>query len=93
MSPAEVLVRLLAFGAVVTGEYAVYLHLDVDPKSTAVDVELVFEGVMRAAPAVAWEDSHSERAPVDVDLEVYVPDARPNEALEVRVMCSQEKSD
>ena len=83
---------MLAFGAVVTGEYAVYLHLDVDPRSTAVDVDMVFEGVTRAAPAVAWEDSHSERAPVDFDLEVYVPDARPNKIFEVRFMCSQEKS-
>ena len=65
--------------------------MDVDPRSTAVDVDLVLEGAMRAAPAVAWEDSHSECAPVGVILEVCVPDARPNEVLEVRVMCSQEK--
>ena len=64
--PAEVPVRLLAFGAVVTGEEAVYLLLDVDPKDAAVDVDLVVEDVMRAAPAVAWEDSHSERVPVGV---------------------------
>ena len=47
---------------------------------------------MRAAPAVAWEDSDSERVPMDVHPEVFVPDARPNEVLEVRFMCSQEKS-
>eukprot|EP00614_Pseudopedinella_elastica_P013106 CAMPEP_0172614246 /NCGR_PEP_ID=MMETSP1068-20121228/49283_1 /TAXON_ID=35684 /ORGANISM="Pseudopedinella elastica, Strain CCMP716" /LENGTH=196 /DNA_ID=CAMNT_0013418965 /DNA_START=631 /DNA_END=1224 /DNA_ORIENTATION=+ len=47
---------------------------------------------MRATPAVAWKDSHSESVPVDVYREVCVPDARSNEVLEVRVMCSQEKS-
>ena len=47
--------------------------MDVDPKSTAVDVDLVFEGAIRAAPAAAWEESHSKRVPVDVHLEVFVP--------------------
>ena len=58
----------------------------------SVEVDSVFEGVMRAAPAVAWEDSHSERVPVGVHLEVCVPDGRPNEIHEVRAMYSQEKS-
>ena len=66
--------------------------MDVDAKDAAVEVDSVFEGAMRAAPAVAWEDSHSERVPVGVHLEVCVPDARPNEVSEVRVMCTQEKS-
>ena len=64
----------------------------VDTKGAAVDVDMVIEGVMRAAPAVAWEDSHSERVPVGNHLEVCVPDARPNGVLEVRAMCSQEKT-
>ena len=65
--------------------------MDVDPKDAAVDVDPAFDGVMRAAPAAAWEDSYSEYVPVDVHPEVRVPDARPNEVVEVRVMCSQEK--
>ena len=91
-SPAEDPVRLLAFIAVITAEYAVYLRLDVDPMEAAVERDPVFEGVIRAAPAVAWENRHSEIVPVGVQLGVCVPDARPNEVLEVRVMCSQEKS-
>ena len=70
LSLAEVFVRLLAFKAVVTVEQAAYLHLDVDPKDAGVEVGSVFEGVMRAAPAVAWEDSHSERAPVSIWLRI-----------------------
>ena len=63
-----------------------------DPKGAAVDEDPVFKGVMRAAPAVAWEDGYSERVPVDVHPKVRVPDSRPNEVLEERAMCSQEKS-
>ena len=66
--------------------------MDADPKGSAVDVELASGGVMRAAPAVAWEDSYFERVPVDVRPEVRVHDARPNEVLEERALCSQEKS-
>ena len=65
--------------------------MEVDPKDAAVDVDLVFEDLMRAAPAVAWENSHSERVAVDVHREVCVPDARSNEDPEVRAMCFQEK--
>ena len=66
--------------------------MDVCPKGADVDEDPVFDCVMRAAQAVAWEDSYSERAPVDARPEVHVPDARPNEVPEVRIMCSQEKS-
>ena len=66
--------------------------MEVDPKGAAVDVDLVFDGTIRAAPAVAWEDSYFESAPVDVHLEVRVSDTRPNEVNEARAMCSQEKS-
>ena len=66
--------------------------MEVDPKGAAVDVGLVFEGAIRAASAVAWEDSYSKRVPVDVNPEVGVLDARPNEVLEVKVMCSHENS-
>ena len=64
----------------------------VGPKSSAVDVGLVFGDSMRAAPAVAWEDTYPERVPVDVQPEVRVSNARPNEVLEERALCSQEKS-
>ena len=66
--------------------------MDVDAKDAGVEVDSEFEGVMRAAPAVAWEGGHSERVPVGVHIRVCVPGVRPNEVLEVRVMCSQEKS-
>ena len=66
--------------------------MDVDPKGAAIEEDSVFEGVLRAAPEVAWGDSHSERVPVGVHLGVCVPDARPYEVQEARAMCSQEKS-
>jgi len=65
--------------------------LDVGPKSSAVYVDLVFDGVMRAALAVAWEGSYSEQAPVGVHLDARFPDARPNEDHEVRAICPQEE--
>ena len=66
--------------------------MDLDAKAAGVEVDLVFEGAVRAAPAIAWEVSHSERVFVGVHLKVCAPDVRPNEVLEVKVMCSQEKS-
>ena len=35
--------------------------MEVELKGAAVDVDLAYEDVMRVAPAVAWEDSYSER--------------------------------
>ena len=44
LSFAEVFVRLLAFKAVVTVGYAVYLRLDVDPKDAAVEEDSMSGG-------------------------------------------------
>ena len=65
--------------------------MNVDPKDSAVDEDPVFEVAMRAAPAAAWEVSFSERVPVYDLPEVRIPDARPNDVLEVSAMCSPEK--
>jgi len=51
----------------------------VNAKEAGVDVDLEFEGVVREAPAIAWEVSHSERVSMGVDLKVRFPDVRPNE--------------
>ena len=53
--------------------------MDFEAKEAGIEVDLEFEGVVRAAPAIAWEVSHSERVSMGVHLEVRVPDLRPNE--------------
>ena len=53
-------------------EWAVYLRLDVNAKEAGVEVDLEFEGVVREAPAIAWELSHSERVSMGVHLGGFV---------------------